>query len=93
MPGRFVSHHGFPSAGPGVLGSDDIERKIATERAGFDSLALALHSVGLQMTLALDHRDAAAVLDAGEALDAACEACHRTYWYPHEVIPRLPDIN
>jgi hypothetical protein len=29
-------------------------------------------------------KDASELWDAGENLDTACEACHRSYWYPGE---------
>ena len=36
---------------------------------------------GLYMGEAVDARDVDGLLAAGEVLDAACEACHKTYWY------------
>jgi hypothetical protein len=92
MPGRHVASKEFPSAGPGVLSSIDIERKLASDRAAFDAFALALREVVLKELLAIDHRDVAALSDAGEAMDGACEACHVANWYPHEIIPQLPDF-
>jgi uncharacterized protein with PIN domain len=29
-------------------------------------------------------KDVKELWDAGENLDVACEACHRSYWYPGE---------
>jgi hypothetical protein len=92
MPGRRVASEEFPSAGPGVLSSADIERQLASDRSSFDAFALALREVALQELRAVDHRDVAALSDAGEAMDGACEACHVANWYPHEIIPQLPDF-
>jgi hypothetical protein len=92
IPGREVARQAFPSAGPGVFSSADIEHKLATERAGFYAFAVALRNVALEQLTAINHRDVAALSKAGEALDNACESCHLTYWYPHEVIPPLPDF-
>jgi hypothetical protein len=37
---------------------------------------------------AIDARDVPRLGQAGSALDAACESCHLTYWYPKQVLPR-----
>ncbi len=92
MPGRRIAIHEFPSAGPGVLSSPEIERKLNTDRASFNAFALALRTVSLKVLAAVDTRDVAALSENGEALDEACEACHVANWYPHEVIPELPDF-
>jgi hypothetical protein len=92
IPGRHVANEEFPSAGPGVLSSAEIERKLAADPSRFDAFALGLREVALRELLAIDHRDVAALSAAGEALDNACEACHVANWYPHEIIPPLPDF-
>ncbi len=92
IPGRHVASNEFPSAGPGVLSSAEIERKLARDRASFNAFALSLREVALRELTAVDHRDVAAIADAGEAMDGICEACHVANWYPHEVIPQLPDF-
>lgn len=92
IPGRRVADSDFPSAGPGVLSSTEIQRNLTHDPAGFDSFVLALRAVALQELAAVDHQDAAALLQTGEAMDAACESCHVANWYPHEIIPQLPDF-
>jgi hypothetical protein len=92
IPGRRVASSEFPSAGPGVLSSAEIERKLAADRAGFNAFAVSLRSVALRELAGIDHKDAAALAQAGEAMDGVCEACHRANWYPREVIPQLPDF-
>jgi cytochrome c556 len=92
IPGRRVASSDFPSAGPGVLSSAEIECKVAADRAQFDAFAVSLREVALQELADIDHKDAAALAQAGEAMDGACEACHRANWYPHEIIPQLPDF-
>ena len=91
VPGRRVTDRPFPSEGPGVLSSTEIQQQLDRERAGFNALATALHSASLQVAVAARAHDAHALTRAGEALDAACEACHTVNWYPHQVIPALPD--
>ena len=71
-------------------GEDDpqkIQKAIETNRAAFIGFARRLHDVGSDMLKAIDKRDIAGMDKLGEDLDAACEACHRTFWYPNAVEP------
>jgi hypothetical protein len=92
VPGRRVAGTEFPSAGPGVLSSAQIEQKLQSDRTNFDAFAVAFREAAMRELLAIDHKDVQALSDAGEALDGACEACHVANWYPHEIIPPLPDF-
>jgi len=92
IPGRRVASEEFASAGPGVLSSAEIERKLAGDRADFNHFALALRQVAVQELAAVERKDAAALSHDGEAMDGVCEACHVANWYPHEIIPQLPDV-
>lgn len=92
IPERRVTSKEFPSDGPGVLSSADIGRQLASNRAGFNAFASAFQDVARRELLAIDRRDVDALSQAGEALDGACEACHVANWYPHEIIPQLPDF-
>jgi hypothetical protein len=92
IPGRHVAGKEFSSAGPGVLSSAEIDRKIAGDPSSFDAFAMGLQEVALTELLAIDRRDVAALSAAGEAMDNACEACHVASWYPNEIIPPLPDF-
>jgi cytochrome c556 len=64
-----------------------IQKNIEANRAAFIGFARRLHDVGSSMLQAIDKRDVAGMDKAGEELDAACEACHRTFWYPNAVEP------
>ena len=44
----------------------------------------ALRNVGLQVMDIVDRKATQELWDASENLDAACENCHRSYWYPGE---------
>ena len=90
IPGRQVSRAPFPSDGPGVFSSAQIQQRLAEQRAEFNAFALALRATARKILAAVDARDSAALLPLGEQLDGACEACHVANWYPHEVIPPLP---
>lgn len=90
IPGRQVSVAGFPADGPGVFSSAEIQQRLAGHRAEFDAFAVSLRGTTRKVVAAIDARDPAALLQLGETLDSACEACHLANWYPHEIIPRLP---
>ncbi len=90
VPGRRVAGRDFPPDAPGVLGASDIQRNIDEAPAAFAAYATSLRVAGLAVLSAVEQRDAGALQHAGEALDDACEACHRANWYPHEIIPALP---
>lgn len=91
IPGRKVSDTRFPSDGPGVFSSDEIQQRIDGNREEFNGFALGLRQVARAQLKAIDARDVDTLLDLGDAMDTACEACHRANWYPNEVVPPLPD--
>jgi len=90
IPGRRVAPKEFPSDGPGVFSSQDIEAEVARRQQEFDAFAQGLRASGQRVLSAIDRRDVEALLKESAAMDGACEACHRSFWYPHEVIPALP---
>ncbi len=65
----------------------EIQKAIDANRAAFNGFAGRLHDVATTMLKAVDAKDIAALEAAGEDLDAACEQCHRTFWYPNAVEP------
>jgi cytochrome c556 len=84
MPGRSVA----PTQGPGGLTPAEIQQRIDSSHAAFAQFARNLQDAGLQALAAIDAHNAEGLMDAGGRIDAACEACHVTYWYPNE---RRPD--
>jgi hypothetical protein len=92
MPGRQVSAKDFPSDGPGVLSSREIQRNLTGHENDFNNLARSLRIAGRRILAAVDARDPAALQREGEVMDAACEACHVANWYPHEIIPPMPAV-
>jgi hypothetical protein len=81
LPGR---HAAPPGTKPG-LGEQEpaqIERDIAQKRVLFVSFARVLQATAQRTLEAIDHQDTAAVVRTGGDIDAACEACHVTFWYP-----------
>ena len=49
-----------------------------------DARIETLRNASLAVLDIVRRKDADAMWDAGEILDQACEACHRSYWYPGE---------
>jgi hypothetical protein len=90
MEGRKVAEGGRPldeEEKGGIEDPKEIQKAIEAKRAAFIGFAHGLHDAGMQMLAAIDKKDVAAMGLAGEKMDAACEACHRTFWYPNAVEP------
>lgn len=71
-----------PAEGSMDLPPGDIEKLLATDPAAWAARVDRLQESALAAIRAADARDVQALLAAGETLDAACEACHSTFWYP-----------
>jgi len=67
---------------PGILGPAEIRQAMDADRARLRRLVHALQDATLKALAAIERKDADALLDAGGDIDEACEACHKTYWYP-----------
>lgn len=74
------------SQGPNAveLSPDAIKAKIERDPAEWNARIEALRNASLAVSEIVKKRDTKAMWDAGEILDQACEACHRSYWYPGE---------
>ena len=90
IPERKVAATPFESAGPGVYSSAEVQHEVDTRRAAFNGLALNLRGAAQQLLKATDNRDVKSLLALGDTLDQACEACHKTFWYPNEKVPYPP---
>lgn len=86
MPGRRVAATNA-SAGLGELTPAEIQQRLSTSHGAFAQFAHGLQDAALQALKAIDARDPQALMDAGGAIDEACEACHVTYWYPNQKRP------
>ena len=80
-PGRRVSDKSV-APGRGELPASEIQRRIDANHEAFAGLASALRATAQQALAAIDSRDPQRLMDAGGAIDSACEACHLQYWYP-----------
>jgi hypothetical protein len=82
IPGRHVARPGEKAEDPRVdLHPEEIETLLATDPAAWALRAHWLHDAAMQSLKAIEARDVTALLNSGETLDAACESCHRNYWY------------
>ena len=93
IPGRRVARPGEKSEVPGVeLEPEEMDALIAKDRQKFYEHARALHDAAMIAAQAAEKKDADKIFEIGEKIELACENCHRTYWYPNEVIPQVPDL-
>jgi hypothetical protein len=82
IPGRHVAKAGEKGDPRVELPPEKIEAMINQDRANFTKLANGLYDSVLPALRAIDGKDKDALLEAGDAIDQACENCHFTYWYP-----------
>jgi hypothetical protein len=88
IPGRHVAKAGEKADDPKVeLAPDQIEEKIAKDRAKWIGYAHGLHDATMEAFKAIEAKDSEGLLNAGDGIDNACEKCHLEYWYPNENKP------
>jgi hypothetical protein len=89
MPGRKIAKPGERSSNPEVeLHPEEIEALVNQDRKVWIDFAQGLND---QLTIALkaiEAKNVKALFDVGEAIDEACEHCHRHYWYPPDADKR-----
>jgi hypothetical protein len=94
MEGRQVATPGHDVEDSGTAGNltaAQSQAAIDKDRAVFTGFAQALGDVAAQMVKATEDKNAAALLEAGAALDEVCESCHLKFWYPGQKIPPFPN--
>jgi len=74
------------STGPNAveLSPMAIRAKVERDPVEWNARIEALRNVGLEVLDIVKRKDVQEMWDASDNLDAACEACHRSYWYPGE---------
>ena len=87
MRGRNVSATYLPAASPDELDSTEAQRSIEANWESFVGLAQILGDVGTKALGTIDAKDPAALFEVGSEIDAVCESCHLTFWYPKRVLP------
>jgi len=73
-------------AGPNAveLSAAQITAKVERDPVEWNARIEAMRNVALEALDVVKRKDVAELWDVGENLDKACEACHRSYWYPGE---------
>ena len=66
------------------LSPTQIVAKLTKDPVEWNARIEALRNVGLEVLDIVQRKDAKELWDAADNLDAACENCHRSYWYPGE---------
>jgi hypothetical protein len=69
---------------PVELSPAQITAKVERDPVEWNARIEALRNVALQAIEVAKRKDVNELWDVGENLDKACEACHRSYWYPGE---------
>jgi hypothetical protein len=90
MEDRLVAAHGKTledSHVEGILNPKEIQRAISADRLKFIAFAHELHDAGAQALGAIDAKNPARLMEAGEKIDQSCEHCHAAYWYPNDNNP------
>jgi len=83
MPGREAASVGTKSEAPGVeLEPPEITALIKKKRKSFNAFAMALQALGLEALRASEAKDVPLLEDIGGRMEAVCESCHQTFWYP-----------
>jgi hypothetical protein len=74
------------STGPDAveLSPAQITAKVERDPVEWNARIEALRNVALEALQVVQRKDVTELWDVGENLDKACEACHRSYWYPGE---------
>jgi len=66
------------------LSPAQITAKVERDPVEWNARIEALRNVALEALDVAKRKDVKELWDVGENLDKACEACHRSYWYPGE---------
>jgi len=74
------------STGPDAveLSPEQITAKVVGDPVEWNARIETLRNASLNVLEIVKKRDASQMWEASELLDEACEACHRSYWYPGE---------
>ncbi len=91
VPDRAVIHPGQKLAnppGPGDLPPEKAQEKIKAQWPAWLAFTQALQNSALETLKTVDARDVDKFVEAGGAIDEACEACHKSFWYPDAPTPK-----
>jgi cytochrome c556 len=85
IQGRGVDAPGAKADDPeSELSPEQVQALIAKERPSFVAHARVLHESAMEALRAIDAKSIDGVTEAGGTIDAACEGCHKQFWYPDQ---------
>jgi len=85
IPGRRVARPGEKADDPRIEEPPEvIQTVIDSDRAAWYKNAHGLYEAAALLLKAVDAKNVEGLLEAGDKLDKACEACHLKYWYPNQ---------
>jgi hypothetical protein len=83
IPGRDAAPAGAKSEAPGVeLEPAEMTTLIKKKRKSFDAFARELQALGLEALRAAEDKNPDSLIEIGGRMEAVCEGCHQTFWYP-----------
>jgi hypothetical protein len=86
MLNRPVAPPGAPSLAPGIeLTPEEIRSRMDQNPESWNAFARQLQDSLTLALAAIDAKNAQALFDAGDDIDAACENCHQVFWFPNAV--------
>jgi cytochrome c556 len=85
IEGRRMAPEGDKSENPDIeLAPEQMQKLMDADRGAWVKNAHGLHDAAMVALQAIDKKDVKGLMDAGETIDAACENCHKQYWYPDQ---------
>jgi cytochrome c556 len=84
MDGRHVARNLNAKGNEGELSPREVEALLAKNRSTFNKLAREFGDVAGTALKAAEKKDVDGVFASAGDLDAACENCHLTFWYPDQ---------
>ena len=69
------------------LAPAEIEARVTQDRATWNEYAQDLHDAALPALEAIDARNPEGILEAGDGIYQACQACHLRFWFPGLIPP------
>jgi len=83
IPGRKMTGAG-DKAKESELSPEAMQGLLDKNRAKWVEYNHGLHDAVTEVIKAVDAKSASGVLEAGGAIDGACESCHVVFWYPEQ---------
>ena len=87
VPGRRVARGTTTIEDVAPLEVDKIQRRLDTQHEQLLGFAGAMRDISLTLLADIDRKDTEAILEHGATLDEVCEACHKVFWYPDQILP------